>query len=390
MTTATTRRPPPWRDVRVLRAAAQVAVVVAVVVFVAYLYDNLTANQRALGIDTSFDFLDQQAGFQIAYTDFRPSGTVLEAMTTALRNTLTVALVGVVASLVLGTLVGIARLSDNWLVQKVAGTYVEALRNVPPLLCVIFVNSVALTALPEITDPLRIGGVLLLSVREVGVAVPRGDGFGGLYLALLALAVGGALLLGRWRTRVEERTGRPSRRWLLGGGLVVVVAVAGWFALDAPIVISRPDVTNGLSIEGGTKVGLPFVAVLVGLVLYTSTHVAEIVRGSILAVPRGQSEAATALGLSNAQRLRRVVLPQAFRIAVPPLINQALNLTKNTSLGVAVGYSELMYVTNTVIASGGKPAIQTILVAMGMYLVVSLCISLVANVANRRLRLVER
>jgi general L-amino acid transport system permease protein len=390
MTTATTRRPPPWRDVRVLRAAAQVAVVVAVVVFVAYLYDNLTANQRALGIDTSFDFLDQQAGFQIAYTDFRPSGTVLEAMTTALRNTLTVALVGVVASLVLGTMVGIARLSDNWLVQKVAGTYVEALRNVPPLLCVIFVNSVALTALPEITDPLRIGGVLLLSVREVGVAVPRGDGFGGLYLALLALAVGGALLLGRWRTRVEERTGRPSRRWLLGGGLVVVVAVAGWFALDAPIVISRPDVTNGLSIEGGTKVGLPFVAVLVGLVLYTSTHVAEIVRGSILAVPRGQSEAATALGLSNAQRLRRVVLPQAFRIAVPPLINQALNLTKNTSLGVAVGYSELMYVTNTVIASGGKPAIQTILVAMGMYLVVSLCISLVANVANRRLRLVER
>ena len=390
MTTATTRRPPPWRDVRVLRAAAQVAVVVAVVVFVAYLYDNLTANQRALGIDTSFDFLDQQAGFQIAYTDFRPSGTVLEAMTTALRNTLTVALVGVVASLVLGTLVGIARLSDNWLVQKVAGTYVEALRNVPPLLCVIFVNSVALTALPEITDPLRLGGVLLLSVREVGVAVPRGDGFGGLYLALLALAVGGALLLGRWRTRVEERTGRPSRRWLLGGGLVLVVAVAGWFALDAPIVISRPDVTNGLSIEGGTKVGLPFVAVLVGLVLYTSTHVAEIVRGSILAVPRGQSEAATALGLSNAQRLRRVVLPQAFRIAVPPLINQALNLTKNTSLGVAVGYSELMYVTNTVIASGGKPAIQTILVAMGMYLVVSLCISLVANVANRRLRLVER
>ena len=390
MTTATTRRPPPWRDVRVLRAAAQVAVVVAVVVFVAYLYDNLTANQRALGIDTSFDFLDQQAGFQIAYTDFRPSGTVLEAMTTALRNTLTVALVGVVASLVLGTLVGIARLSDNWLVQKVAGTYVEALRNVPPLLCVIFVNSVALTALPEITDPLRLGGVLLLSVREVGVAVPRGDGFGGLYLALLALAVGGALLLGRWRTRVEERTGRPSRRWLLGGGLVLVVAVAGWFALDAPIVISRPDVTNGLSIEGGTKVGLPFVAVLVGLVLYTSTHVAEIVRGSILAVPRGQSEAATAIGLSNAQRLRRVVLPQAFRIAVPPLINQALNLTKNTSLGVAVGYSELMYVTNTVIASGGKPAIQTILVAMGMYLVVSLCISLVANVANRRLRLVER
>jgi general L-amino acid transport system permease protein len=390
MTTATTRRPPPWRDVRVLRVASQVVVGVAVVALVAYLYDNLTANQRALGIDTSFDFLDQQAGFQIAYTDFRPSGTVLEAMLTGLRNTLAVALAGVVTSLVLGTLVGIARLSDNWLVRKGAGAYVEALRNVPPLLCVILVNSVALTALPEITDPIEVGGLLLLSVREVGVAVPRGDGFGGLYLALVALAVGGAVVLGRWRTRVEERTGRPSRRWLLGGGLVAVVAVVAWFALDAPIVISRPTVTDGLSIEGGTKVGLPFVAVFVGLVLYTSSHVAEIVRGSILAVPRGQTEAATALGLSSAQRLRRVVLPQAFRIAVPPLINQALNLTKNTSLGVAVGYSEAMYVTNTVIASGGKPAIQAILVVMAMYLVVSLCISLVANVANRRLRLVER
>jgi general L-amino acid transport system permease protein len=132
------------------------------------------------------------------------------------------------------------------------------------------------------------------------------------------------------------------------------------------------------------------VSVLVGLVLYTSTHVAEIVRGSILAVPAGQTEAATAVGLRPSQRLRYVVLPQAFRIALPPTINQFLNLTKNTSLGVAVAYAEVMYVANTVIASGGKPAIQTILVVMGLYLVVSLVISLAANLVNRRLRLVGR
>jgi general L-amino acid transport system permease protein len=375
--------------VRVLRALAQVALVVAVVGFVAYLYDNLTANQRALGIDTSFDFLDQQAGFAIAYSDFRPSGTVWEALLVGLRNTLIVALVGNVLTLVVGTLVGIARLSGNWLVRRAAGLYVEAIRNVPPLLVIIFVNSAALATLPPIDEAQRVGGVLLLSVRQIGVMVPRGDGGGGIYLVLLAAAGLGAVAVARWRQRVEERTGRPAHRWAAGVGLFAAVAVAGWFALDAPVVLSRPEVV-GRRIEGGTVMGLPFVSVLVGLVLYTSTHVAEIVRGSILAVPTGQAEAATALGLSTSQRLRYVVLPQAFRIAVPPIINQFLNLTKNTSLGVAVAYAEVMYVANTVIASGGKPAIQTILVVMGLYLVISLGISLAANLASRRLRLVER
>jgi general L-amino acid transport system permease protein len=386
--TTTTQRPPPWRDVRVLRVALQVAVVVVVGAFLAYLYDNLTANQRALGIDSSFDFLDQQAGFRIAYSDFSPSGTVLEAMFVGLRNTIAVALAGIVLTLLLGTLVGIARLSSNWLVRRTAGAYVEALRNVPPLLVIIFVNSAALATLPPIDDPTRVGGVLLLTVRQIGVLAPRGDGLGGLYVALLAAALVGALAVGRWRGGLQDRTGRRAHRWLWSTGLVAVVAVGGWFVLDAPVVLSRPEVV-GRSIEGGVVMGLPFVAVLVGLVLYTATHVAEIVRGSILAVPRGQTEAATAVGLTTGQRLGYVVLPQAFRVAVPPIINQFLNLTKNTSLGVAVAYAEAMYVTRAVIGNG-NPAIQSILVVMGMYLVVSLTISLVANLANRRLRLVER
>jgi general L-amino acid transport system permease protein len=385
--TATTR-PPPWRDVRILRFAFQVGAVAAVGAFLAYLYDNLTANQRALGVETSFDFLDQQAGFRIAYSDFSPSGTVFEAMLVGLRNTITVALLGMVLTLILGTLVGIARLSSNWLVRRAAGAYVEAVRNVPPLLVIILVNSAALATLPPIDDPDRVGGVLLLTVREIGVTVPQGDGGGWIYVGLLTAALVGAVALGRWRATVEERTGRPARPWLWGGGLVAAVAVGAWFALDAPVVLSRPEVVDR-GIEGGVAMGLPFVAVLVGLVLYTATHVAEIVRGSILAVPKGQTEAATAIGLSTTQRLRHVVLPQAFRIAVPPTINQFLNLTKNTSLGVAVAYGEAMYVTRTVIGNG-SPAIQSILVVMAMYLVVSLIISSVANLANRRLRLVER
>ena len=384
--TATTR-PPPWRDVRILRLAFQLGAVVAVGAFLAYLYDNLTANQRALGIETSLDFLDQQAGFRIAYSDFSPTGTVLEAMLVGLRNTITVALLGIVLTLILGTLVGIARLSSTWLVRRAAGTYVEAVRNVPPLLVIVFVNSALLATLPPIDDPERVAG-LLLTVREIGVTVPVNGGGLWIYVGLLGAALAGAVALARWRASVEERTGRPARPWLGGGGLVATVAVGAWFVLDAPVVLSRPEVVNR-SIEGGVALGLPFVAVLVGLVLYTATHVAEIVRGSILAVPKGQSEAATAVGLSGTQRLRYVVLPQAFRIAVPPTINQFLNLTKNTSLGVAVAYGEAMYVTRTVIGNG-NPAIQSILVVMAMYLVVSLVISLVANLANRRLRLVER
>src|SRR5690606_33258011 len=345
-TTAAGGRPPLWRDVRVLRVAFQVAVLAAVVAFVAYLYDNLQAND----VELDFSFLDQQAGFRIAYTDLRPSDTVLDAMLTGLRNTITVALLGIALTLVVGTVVGIARLSGNWIVRRVAGVYVEVLRNIPPLVVIVFVNAAALATLPPIQEADRIDGLLVLSVSEIGVVSLRGDGHGWPYLVTLGLAVAAAAAVGAWR--------------------------------------SRPEV-DGLRIRGGNRMGLPFASVLVGLVLYTSSHVAEIVRGSIQAVPRGQTEAADALGLSTGQRLRHVVLPQAFRIATPPIINQCLNLTKNTSLGVAVAFAQLMGVTNTVIGNG-DPAIPAILVAMGMYLVLSLAISLVANLANRRLRLVER
>ncbi|HET9611405.1 MAG TPA: ABC transporter permease subunit [Acidimicrobiales bacterium] len=383
-TTATRSRPPLWRDVRALRVAFQVAVLVAVVALFSYLADNLRAND----VEFDFAFLDQQAGFRIAYTDLLPSDTVRSAILTGLRNTLTVALLGIVLTLVLGTLVGIARLSGNWLLRRAAGVYVEVLRNIPPLLAIVFVNSAALATLSPIADATEVGGLLVMSVAEFGIVSVRGDGNGGQYVAVLVVGLVVALALARWRGRVEERTGTPARRWTWGGGAFLAIAVAGYVALSSPVVLSRPEV-EGLSITGGARMGLPFVSVLVGLVLYTSSHVAEIVRGSILAVPKGQTEAAGAIGLSAGQRLRHVVLPQAFRIATPPIINQCLNLTKNTSLGVAVAFAELMGVTNTVIGNG-HPAIPSIVVAMGLYLVLSLSISLVANIANHRLRLVER
>ncbi len=369
---------------RVLRVVFQVAVLAAVVALTLYLYDNLLAND----VELDFGFLDQQAGIQIAYTDLAPSDTVREAILTGLRNTITVGLVGIVLTLILGTLVGIARLSGNWLLRRVAGAYVEALRNVPPLLVILFVNAAALTTLPPIQEAIEVGGVLVLSVSEFGIVGLADGGGAGRYALLLVAALAGALAVGAWRRRVEVRTGAPARVAVWGGGLFLALAVVGYVAMGGPVVLSHPEVV-GLGIEGGTSLGLPFVSVLVGLVLYTSSHVAEIVRGSILAVPSGQTEAAAAVGLSPSQRLRYVVLPQAFRVGIPPIINQCLNLTKNTSLGVAVAFAETMGVTSTIIGNG-QPAIPAILVAMGLYLVLSLAISLVANVANHRLRLVER
>jgi general L-amino acid transport system permease protein len=366
-----------------------VVAVVVVGALIAYLYDNLQANQRDLDLPRGYGFLDEPAEFRIAYSDFSSRDTVWNALLVGLRNTLAVALVGMALTLLLGTLVGIARLSSNWLVRRAAGAYVEAVRNVPPLLVIIFVNSVALTSLPPIDDAYEApGGTLLLSVREMGVVTLRDDGGATTFALALVAGVAFALGLGWWLTRREAETGRPARRWTWGAAVLLAVTVGGYLALGQPVRLSHPEVV-GRSVEGGIAMGLPFFSVLVGVVLYTTTHVAEIVRGSILAVPRGQTEAATALGLSAGQRLRHVVLPQAFRVAVPPTINQFLNLTKNTSLGVAVAYAELMSVTKTVISSG-NPAIQSILVAMGLYLVLSLTISLFANLASRRLRLVER
>lgn len=387
MSTAT-QRTPFWRDVRILRVVFQIAVVVAVGAFLIYIYDNLTANLRQQGIPTSFSFLDQPAGFRIADTDFSPANSVLNAFIAGFRNTIIVALAGCVLTLVLGTIIGIGRLSANWLVAKAAAVYVETFRNLPPLLVIIFVNTAFLVTFPAIDDASPIGGLLVLSVGDNAVASLRDGGNAGAYVIIVVLALVTGVAVRSWLGRREDRLGRPQHKSLAALALVTAVGVVGYVTLGAPVLLSHPEI-EGFQINGGFSMGLPFVSVLVALVLYTASHVAEIVRGSILAVPKGQTEAARSIGLSPAQRLRYVVLPQAFRIATPPTINQFLNLTKNTSLGISVGYAEAMFVTRTTIGNG-QPAVQSIVVVMGFYLVLSLAISLVSNVANRRLQLVER
>jgi general L-amino acid transport system permease protein len=389
VTAGSRTRTPPWRDVRVLRAAAQVVAVAAVVGVVGFLYDNVRTRQRALGIDQSFDFLDQPAGVNIAYSDFSPGQPVRDALAVGVKNTLLVAVVGMVLTLLLGTILGVARLSANWLVRQGATLYVETLRNVPPLLVIIFVNSaVVLNALPRIDESVDLGGLLILNNRELAVAAPADGGGAAGYLVVLGVGVALAVAAAAWRTRRAEATGQPHHRVVVGLVVLGTVAAVGYVALGGPVTVSRAEVANR-NVSGGVVMSTGYAALLAGLVLYTASHVAEIVRGSIQAVPVGQTEAATALGLSDLQRLRYVVLPQAFRIAVPPTINQFLNLTKNTSLGIAVGFAEVTLITRQVIGNG-NPAVQAVVLLLAIYLAISVAVSVVANLVNRRLQLVER
>jgi general L-amino acid transport system permease protein len=314
------------------------------------------------------------------------------------KNTFLAGLVGVVLATVVGLLVGVWRLSQNWLLARMATLFVETFRNIPPLVIIIFFGAAIFTFGPlpilreavELQLPWTSDTFLILSNDQWGIPGFKGRSGVAAYLGILGTGLVVGAILWIWRTRVNERTGAPHHRvaWLFGA--VLVTAVVGYLALGEPVAIDWPALTeNRRRIASGFSMNFGFMALTVALGLYTASHIAEIFRGSILAVPKGQTEAASALALSGFQRYRFVVLPQALRIALPPIINQYLNLVKNTSLGIAVAYAEITALTQTSIGNG-RPAVQSIIVLMGVYLSFSLVISVILNVVNRRLQLVVR
>ncbi len=379
-------RPPLWRNVKVLSWAFQLVVFALVAAVLLWLWGNYRENVASSGIPTDFGFLDNPANFEIPGNDFNQRQPVRDVYFEGFVNTLRVSVVGIVLATVLGTLIGIARLSTNWVVRRLSTVYVEVIRNVPLLILLTFVFlGVVLQALPTIQAAWVPAGVMVLSNR--GIGVPWYQDGSGYQLALLALVgLTGWWLIARWRTAVSERTGTPSHAGLLGGGFFVAVVVIGWFALG--FSLTTPEVT-GRQITGGIRVDPSYFALLIALVVYTASHIAEIVRGSIQAVPRGQDEAAQALALSPFQRMWNVVLPQAMRIAIPPLGNQYLNLIKNSSLGAGFAYFELTNVTRVSVGNG-SPAVPAFTLTLAIYVGLSLLTSMLVNIANRRFELVER
>ncbi|MBV8913225.1 MAG: ABC transporter permease subunit, partial [Acetobacteraceae bacterium] len=320
--------------------------------------------------------------------DYDPAiNTYGRALLVGVLNTLKVAVVGVALATILGTVIGVARLSHNWLVAKITAVYVEVVRDVPVLLQLLFWYS-ALQGLPAPRQSFHPLPGVFLSNR--GIKVPLLEWEGAFWWALLALVIGavGTWAWSRAATRRQEQTGRRPPVWPVALALLVGLPVAVWAALGAPWQVEMPEL-RGFNFQGGATLSPEYGALTLGLVIYTAAYIAEIVRSGILAVPTGQWEAAGALGLHRGMVLRKIVLPQALRVIIPPMTSQYLNLTKNSSLAVAIGYQDIVSIANTTLNQTGQ-AIEGIAMIMLVYLVISLSISLFMNWYNARIALVER
>lgn len=385
------RAAPFWRDERVLQAALQVIVVVVVVVVLGVVLANLHRSLSKQGLLPSFSFLQQTAQFDIGESSiqYTRNDSYVRAFFVGFLNTLRVSAAGIVLATFLGIIVGVARLSGNWLIRTIASLYVEFLRNVPLLVILYFISTAFFFKLPRVQEAVRLPGSIFLSNRGIFAPWPETTPAWDAYRWVLLVGLAAAMVTGFVLLRRGRVTGRLPLLGLWAPAVFIVVAALGWLLMAAaPLQIEIP-VLGRRNFEGGVAFTPEFMALLVGLVTYTAAFIAEIVRAGLLAVSKGQHEAATALGLSSFQTLRLVTFPQAMRVIIPPLTSQYLNLTKNSSLAVAVGFPDLFGVGNTILNQSGR-AIETILIAMAVYLMFSLLTSGLMNWYNRRKKLVER
>lgn len=382
----------PLYDPRVRSIAYQFALC-AFIAFLAYgAITNAAENLARARIASGFDFWNVTAGFDISQTliDYSPqTSSYGRAFWVGLLNTLLVAVIGIVFATVLGFLVGIARLSRNFLVARIAAGYVEFIRNLPLLLQLLFWYNAVLKALPSVSGSVVLWGGIYLNNR--GLFLPEfrlQEGGTALQIAFL-LALVASLVFRIWARRRQQRTGKQASVFLATLGFFVGFPLIVVLSGSIRLAVTFPELGR-FNIRGGVEI-LPELAALVfGLVIYTAAFIAEVVRAGILAVSRGQTEAAYALGLRPRLTLRLIVIPQAMRVIIPPLTSQYLNLTKNSSLAVAIGYPDLVQVfTGTVLNQTGQ-AVEVVLITMAVYLTISLVTSLAMNIYNARIALVER
>ncbi|MGA0584661.1 MAG: amino acid ABC transporter permease [Castellaniella sp.] len=378
-----------WNDPATRALIYQVLILGLVALGVWYLASNTLHNLAARNISTGFDFLHEEAGFAIgeSMVDYSPADTYGQAVVVGLLNTLKVSVIGVIAATLFGTLLGISRLSKNWLLARLSGLYIEVMRNIPLLLQLFFWYALITELMPGPRQALQPLPDVFVSNRGFKIPWFKGDAmdwiFGGLALAIVLI-----VLLAHWARRRQDATGKifPLGRAALG--LLIIVPVLAFWVSGGSLELDRPEL-KGFNFQGGLNMSPEFSALLLGLVTYTSAFVGEVVRSGIQAVSQGQWEAASSIGLSRARTLRLVILPQAMRVIIPPMTSQYLNLTKNSSLAVAIGYPDIVAVTNTILNQTGQ-AIEGIMIIMAAYLVVSLSISIFMNWYNKRIALVER
>lgn len=369
----------------------QIIAIVAVFIVVGYLIHNTVINLASRGITSGFGFLERSAGFGIVQhlIDYTEGDTYARVFLVGLTNTLLVSALCIVFASLLGFFIGLARLSDNWLLRKLSTFYIETFRNIPPLLQIFFWYFAVLRNLPGPRQALSAFDLAFVSNRGLYVPWPQYAPGSWPFVIALLLAIAGSYALFRYNRKHQLKTGQLRRTWPAAVTMLVLFPVVAHLGFGAATHWDVPTL-RGFNFRGGFVMIPELAALTVALSVYTSSFIAEVIRAGIQSVPHGQHEAARSLGLPNPVTLRQVIIPQAMRVIIPPLTSQYLNIVKNSSLAAAIGYPDMVSLfAGTVLNQTGQ-AIETIAITMGVYLVISLTISLLMNIYNRKIALVER
>lgn len=381
---------PLWRNRKVVPIISQIIFVIIVGIVIAFMVRNVISGLEQIGLALGLDYLNLKASFPIAESiiSYTPDDSYKRALLVGLLNTLKVSIFGIILATIIGVIIGVARLSNNWLVSKVATIYVEVFRNTPLLVQIFIWNFAVFLPMPKIQDALSVGP-FYFSNRGASIPWFILQDKALVWFVILILLIAGTVILFKKLTKVSLESGKSTYPFISSVALIAIGAIISYLILGkGPISYSVP-VFNGNSFEGGTSLSIGFMSVLVALTIYTSTYISEIVRAGIMGVPKGQTEAAKALGFKSLTALRLIIFPQAIRIIIPPLTSQYLNLIKNSSLAMAVAYQDIVGIGNTIINQTGH-TLETLLIVISVYLLFSLTTSLLMNIFNKKFQLVER
>jgi len=382
---------PLWRDERFLKLAAQIISAAIILGLLYWAIVNFLEITRQRGMPLTYNFLKEPAGFPISesHIPYEPTMSFGRAFLVGVINTLLVSVLGIIFSTILGLIVGLARLSTNWLVSRIALAFIEFNRNIPLLVLLFLLYFGVFSKMPAVKESIALPGPIFMNQRGLYLSWPRLTDTGGIFLGFL---LAGVVLAGiAWNVlrRIRERAGRETYFGWVSLAIFIFMPVIGWFISGgSPLRLDVP-VLQGFNFQGGLRLTPEFSTMLIGLTIYTAAFIAEVIRGGILAVRKGQVEAARALGLRSNQVLGLIVIPQALRVVIPPLISQYLNLAKNSSLALTIGFQELFAVGKITINQAGR-AVPVFVMVMATYLVMSLLTSVILNIYNRRVQFIER
>jgi len=382
---------PIWRDERALKVAAQVISSLVILGFLYWLISNFLEITQQRGMPLTFSFLKEAAGFAIkeSFIPYDSTMSFGRAVLVSLINTLVVSALGILFATVLGFIIGLMRISSNWLISRIGLAYIEFHRNIPLLVLLYLWYFGVFTQLPAVKESITIPGFIYINQRGFYLTWPRLAEGGTLFAASVVTGIILAIIAWVVLRRIREVKGKETYFGRISLAILVLVPLVGWFAAGGkPLWLDVP-VLQGFNFQGGLRLTTEFTALLIGLAMYTASFIAEVFRAGIQAVQKGQIEAARAVGLRYSQILSLIIIPQAMRVIIPPLISQYLNLTKNSSLALVIGYQELFAIGKVTISQAGR-AVPVFILIMAIYLAISLLTSIVLNIYNKRVQFIER